>query len=140
MEMEMTYVYHWKLSKSIVVVLWSSMQKQPSHQVIILQLQRAGHSHENRSSAAVKFIYSEKATKFCEISTVDLTGTTQDKSTVEISQNFVAFSECMNFITNHMYLSVVNFSVRVYKFRIIVNFATRNLDRFDFEHWQIILT
>ena len=57
---------------------------------------------------------------------------------MEILQNFVAFSECMNFITNHMYLSVVNFSVRVYKFRIIVNFAMRNLDRFDFEHWQII--
>ena len=33
----------------------------------------------------VKFIYSEKATKFCEISTVDLTVTT-----VEISQKFVA--------------------------------------------------
>ena len=30
----------------------------------------------------VKFIYSEKATEFCEISTVDLTGTTLDKSTV----------------------------------------------------------
>ena len=29
----------------------------------------------------------------CKISTVDLTGTTLDKSTVEILQNFVAFSE-----------------------------------------------
>ena len=45
----------------------------------------------------VKFIYSEKAKKNCEISTVDLTVTTLDKSTVEISQNFVAFSEYMNF-------------------------------------------
>ena len=27
----------------------------------------------------VKFKYSEKATKFCKISTVDLTGTTEDK-------------------------------------------------------------
>ena len=45
----------------------------------------------------LKFIYSEKATKFCEISTVDLTVTTLDKSTVEILQNFVAFSEYMNF-------------------------------------------
>ena len=45
----------------------------------------------------VKFIYSEKATKFCEISTVDLIGTTEEKSTVEISQHFVAFSEYMNF-------------------------------------------
>ena len=32
----------------------------------------------------LKFIYSEKATKFSEISTVDLTVTTQDKSKVEI--------------------------------------------------------
>ena len=49
--------------------------------------------------AVVKFIYSEKATKFCEIFTSLLTGTkyTQDKSKVKISQNFVAFSEYMNF-------------------------------------------
>ena len=46
-----------------------------------------------------KFMYSEKATKFCEISTLDLTITTKDKSTVEISQNFVAFSEYMNFVS-----------------------------------------
>ena len=45
----------------------------------------------------VTFIYSEKPTKFCEISTLILTGTTQDKSKVEISQNFAAFSEYMNF-------------------------------------------
>ena len=44
----------------------------------------------------LKFIYSEKTTEFCEISTVYLTVTTQDKSTVEISQKFVAFSEYMN--------------------------------------------
>ena len=43
------------------------------------------------------FIYSEKAKKFCKILTLLLTGTTQDKSKVKISQNFVAFSEYMNF-------------------------------------------
>ena len=41
----------------------------------------------------VKFIYSEKATKLCEIFTVDLTVNIQ----VEISQKFVAFSEYPNF-------------------------------------------
>ena len=46
----------------------------------------------------LKFIYSEKATKFCEISTVDLSYVVPVRSTVEISQNFVAFSEYMNFI------------------------------------------
>ena len=45
----------------------------------------------------LKFIYSEKATKFCEISTVDLSYVVPVKSTVEISRNFVAFSEYMNF-------------------------------------------
>ena len=45
----------------------------------------------------LKFIYSEKATKFCEISTVDLSYVVPVKSTVEISQNFEAFSEYMNF-------------------------------------------
>ena len=45
----------------------------------------------------LKFIYSENATKFCEISTIDLSYVVAVKSTVEISQNFVAFSEYMNF-------------------------------------------
>ena len=38
----------------------------------------------------------EKATHFCEIATVDLSYAVTVQSTVEISQNFVAFSECMN--------------------------------------------
>ena len=45
----------------------------------------------------VKFIYSEKAQKFSEISTVDLSYVVPVKYTVEISQNFAAFSEYMNF-------------------------------------------
>ena len=45
----------------------------------------------------LKFIYSEKATKFSKSSTIDLTVTTQDKSTVEIAQNFEAFSDYKNF-------------------------------------------
>ena len=46
---------------------------------------------------AVKFIYSEKATKFCKISTLLLSYVAPVKSKVEISQNFVALSEYMNF-------------------------------------------
>ena len=46
----------------------------------------------------LKFIYSEKVTNFCEISTVGLSYVVTNKSTVEISQKFVAFSEYMNFI------------------------------------------
>ena len=45
----------------------------------------------------VKFIYFEKATKFCEIFTLHLTTVYTVKSKVKISQNFVVFSEYMNF-------------------------------------------
>ena len=45
----------------------------------------------------LKLIYSEKATKFREISTVDLSYVVTVKSTVELSQNLLAFSEYMNF-------------------------------------------
>ena len=51
----------------------------------------------------VQFIYSEKATQFCEISTVDLSYVITVKFTVEILQNFVAFSEYMNFNHNFLY-------------------------------------
>ena len=45
----------------------------------------------------LKFIYSENATNFCEISHVDFCYVVTVKSTMEILQNFVAFSENMNF-------------------------------------------
>ena len=45
----------------------------------------------------VKFIYSEKATKFCEIFTLLLSYVVPVKSKVKILQNFVAFSDYMNF-------------------------------------------
>ena len=48
-------------------------------------------------NSLLKFIFSEKATNFCEISTVDLSYVLTVKFTLEISQNFVAFSEYMNF-------------------------------------------
>ena len=45
-------------------------------------------------------IYSEKATHFCEISSINVSYVVTVKSTVDISQNFVAFSEYMNFTCN----------------------------------------
>ena len=53
----------------------------------------------------VKFIYSEKAAKFCEISTNYLSYVLPVKQLVEISQNFVAFSEYMNF--NRLSISIL---------------------------------
>ena len=59
----------------------------------------------------MQFIYSEKATKFCEISTLLLSYVVPVKSKVAISQNFVAFSDYMNFGTelfenNHVSLPI----------------------------------
>ena len=62
---------------------------------------RLSQKHARKSSETrpplIKFIYSEKATNFCENSTVDLSYVVMIKSTVEISQKFLAFSEYMNF-------------------------------------------
>ena len=46
----------------------------------------------------LKFIYSGKGTKFCEILTLLLSYVGPVKIKVKISHNFVAFSEYMNFI------------------------------------------
>ena len=51
--------------------------------------------------------YSEKATKFFEIFTLLLSVCTVDKSMVEILQNFVAFSEYMNFTHNIWTINIV---------------------------------
>ena len=66
------------------------------------------------ADSEIKFIYSEKATRFCEISTLLLSYVVPVKSKVEISQNFVAFLECMNFtkdlknVRNHYYPQLFN--------------------------------
>ena len=49
--------------------------------------------------SSLKFIYSEKATKFCEIFTLLLTTVHKVKRKVKILQNFVTFSEYMNCTT-----------------------------------------
>ena len=46
----------------------------------------------------LKFIYSEKVTKFCEIFPLLLTSVHTVKTKGKILQNFVAFSDYMNFI------------------------------------------
>ena len=51
----------------------------------------------------VKFIYSEKSTKFCEIFTLLLSYAVPVKSKVNILQNFVAFSEYFNFNKVHIF-------------------------------------
>ena len=53
----------------------------------------------NFGGSLIEFIYSEKDTKFCEIVPLLLTTVHTVKSKWKISQNFVAFSEYMNFTT-----------------------------------------
>ena len=58
-------------------------------------LQGLNHNIGKMCHVKLKFIFSEKAAKFCKISTLLLTGTTEDKKMVEIFQNFVAFPDNM---------------------------------------------
>ena len=53
--------------------------------------------NRNDKLSELKFIYSEKGTKFCKIFTLLLAYVVPVKSKVEISQNFAAVSEYMNF-------------------------------------------
>ena len=57
-------------------------------------------------------MYSEKTTKFCEISNLNLTTVHAVKSKEEISQNFVAFSEYMNFTYLEFLTGHVTFKLR----------------------------
>ena len=50
-----------------------------------------------------------KPQNFCEITTLDLSYLVMVKSTVEISQNFVAFLDYMNFIFKHIGVSILVF-------------------------------
>ena len=59
---------------------------------------------EERAYSLSKFIYSEKAKKFCEIFPLLLTVCTAVESKGKILQNFVAFSEYMNFKSYVLYL------------------------------------
>ena len=71
-----------------------SDNKQKSYGMLLVELVTWGVT--NRDVLLLATIrYSEKATKFCEISTLDLSYVVPVKSTVEILQNFVAFSEYM---------------------------------------------
>ena len=65
---EMRLIKGQKISKANFLVLISSKKLMKCQDVLV--------DFSALMTQLVKFIYSEKATKFCEISTVDLTGTT----------------------------------------------------------------
>ena len=63
----------------------------------------------------LKFIYSEKATKFCEISALLLSYVVPIKSKLDISQNFVAFLEFTNFKARNQkdFLTALGIGIRI---------------------------
>ena len=66
------------------------------HCTVSFYLQTIGPNLDNAAVVKLKFIHSEKDTQFCEIYILDLSYVAMVKSTVEILQTFVAFSEYMN--------------------------------------------
>ena len=88
-------------SVEINLIFHSIVRNKFSNSLIIFKTNFHEELRQGRSFFSIsllKFGYSEKATKFCEISNLLLSVCTVDKSMVEISQNFVAFSEYTNFI------------------------------------------
>ena len=65
--------------------------------VTVMNRGRRAKDAEVAEVILLKFIYSEKATKYCEIFPLLLTTVHTVKSKRKILQNFVAFSEYMNF-------------------------------------------
>ena len=73
-------------SKNSLNINWGQILELPNQIIVSAKLDK------------VKFIYSEKATKFSEIFPLLLTTVHTVKIKGKISQNFVAFSEYMNFL------------------------------------------
>ena len=63
-----------------------------------------------QSASFLKFIYSEKATKFWEISTLNLTACTVVKFKVKISQKVLAFSEYIKFNKDGRLFTTLSFT------------------------------
>ena len=82
---------------STIGLLFLSQPLNSSEQHTIADLEFSsdfGYFHGQRKHClCIKFIYSDKATKFCEISTIDLTITSYFKSTGEISQKILRIYE-----------------------------------------------
>ena len=76
----------------------------------------------------VKFVYSEKATKFFEIFPLLLSAVHTDKSKGKISQNFVAFSEYMNFTVNTTECSKASFQKKAKKIGGLLTILGKTLD------------
>ena len=86
----------------------------------------------------LKFIYSEKATKFCKIFTLLLSYVVPVKSKGKILQNFVAFSEFMNFMTGYIVARHM-YTAQVSRFTFLFCFDTLNFN-FHFPSFFLVST
>ena len=87
----------------------------------------------------IKFVYSEKkGTNFWEISTIDLSDVVTVKSTVEISQNFVAFSEYMNFNLPNILSNYIHISIFIGLLAMKKKLDTSNVSFTWLLHWNLI--
>ena len=82
--------------------------------------------------------YNEKATNFWEISTIDLSDVVTVKYTVEISQNFVAFSEYMNFNLPNILSNYIHISIFIGFLAMKKKLDTSNVSFTWLLHWNLI--
>ena len=110
----------YKKSTVVVVTSWTPLNISPctkdvgglSGGLVEQGLRLAGFALDPENwpeSSVLKFIYSEKATTFCEKFILLLSYVVSVKSKVKILKNFVAFSEYMNFNWSIRQLVVLNF-------------------------------
>ena len=86
----LSYLYHIELSWNVTC---QKIKKKNLHWTFQFLPQQNQRAVLKKLLLCLKFIYSEKDTQFCVISIVDLSYVVPAKSTEEILQNFVAFSE-----------------------------------------------
>ena len=87
----------WLLRTFALLAQCPSIEKNIQRTNSALKLLRATKNQISHVKHQLKFIYSEKATKFCEIFSILSTTVHTVKSKVKILQTFEAFSEYMNF-------------------------------------------
>ena len=103
-EMQMTRIRPWNLTRNVLIIL-QKVNKMRYAQNVKSRMKKLFET----SYKLVKFIYFQKAIKYCKISTLLLSYVVSVESKVEISQNFVAFSEYINFISLNIFKNFAQF-------------------------------
>ena len=100
----MTRIRPWNLTRNVLIIL-QKVTKMRNAQNVKSRMKKLFET----SYKLVKFIYFQKAIKYCKISTLLLSYVVSVESKVEISQNFVAFSEYINFISLNIFKNFAQF-------------------------------